>query len=186
MTEKKTGFLFPEAEKTFKKPKKKKRRRKSYYQTALKKVRLTKDGNKRLKILKGIARSKVPWGSEVLIHSLDDPHEKIRDFIITELGHQEKLDLNLIYQRIYSPPWYLKTGCLKILGIRKKISSIKQIEALVNDPNIEVRRTAALVLGEIGGKDALALLSKLAGDKSVFVRTAAQQALKKASQPKFS
>jgi HEAT repeat protein len=57
---------------------------------------------------------------------------------------------------------------------------------MVNDPNIEVRRTLAIVLREIGGKKALALLTQLSEDKSPFVRAPALQALRDISQVKFS
>jgi len=121
-----------------------------------------------------------------LIQALDDPIEDIRKTIVTELSNREDLDLSLLYQRLHKTPWYVKTGCLRILGLRKNTSSVKYIESLVNDPNIEVRRILAIVLGEIGGKKALALLTKLSEDASSFVRTPALQALQEISQVKFS
>jgi HEAT repeat protein len=60
------------------------------------------------------------------------------------------------------------------------------MEILMNDSNIEVRRTLAVVLGKIGNDKALALLSKLTSDSSPFVRRTAQQALQKAGQLKSS
>jgi HEAT repeat protein len=102
------------------------------------------------------------------------------------LGNRENLDLNLLYQRLLTPPWYAKTACLKILGLRRAASSVEHIKNLMNDSNIEVRRTLAVVLGEIGDDKALALLAKLTNDSSPFVKKPAQQALQKASQLKFS
>ena len=121
-----------------------------------------------------------------MIQALEDPSEDIRNFIIEELSNREGLNLNLLYQSLHKPPWYVKTGCLRILGVRKNTSSVKYIESLVNDPNIEVRRTLAIVLGEIGGKKSLALLTKLSEDNSSFVRAPALQALHEVSQVKFS
>jgi hypothetical protein len=186
MADKKTRSLFPEAEESSKKAIPKKSRKKHVMQDALDKLQGVKDRQARKKIIQEIANSKEPWSSEVLIQALDDPIEDIRDFIIGELSSRENLDPNLLYQRLDKAPWYVKTGCLKILGIKKNTSSIKYIEMLVDDPNIEVRRTLALVLGEIGGKRALALLTKLSADKSPFVRAPARQALQEASQAKFS
>jgi hypothetical protein len=186
MSDKKSGYLFPEFETVIKIPKRKKSQIKSQAQSAQKKIQITREKQDRLKILKGIASSKVAWADEVLIQSLQDPSEDIRDFVVKELGAREKLDLKQLYQRINRSPWYVKTGCLQVLGLRKNLSSIKHIEFLINDPNIEIRRTLAIVLGEIGGKKALALLTLLAKDKSSFVRTAAQRALQKASNIKFS
>jgi hypothetical protein len=185
MTDKKTGLLFPEVEKPPEIIKSKKIRKKSSMQDALDKIREAKDKRTRLKIIEGIATSKEPWVSEVLIQALEYLSEDLRKFIIGELSRRENLDLKLLYQRLHFHPWYVKTGCLRILGMRKNTSSVKYIESLVNDPNIEVRRTLAVVLGEIGGKKALALLAQLSEDNSSFVRAPARQALKEASQVKF-
>ena len=186
MTDKKTGFLFPEVGKPSKDAKPKKSRKKSRMPDALNKIQGAKDRETRLKIIQGIANSKELWVNEVLIQALEDPSEDIRNFIIREISSREDFDPNLLYQRLHKPPWYAKTGCLKILGMRKNVSSVKYIESLVNDPNIEVRRTLAFVLGEIGGKRALALLVKLSEDNSSFVRVHARQALREASQVKFT
>ena len=186
MTEKKTGLLFPKTEKSPQKPIPKKSRKKTLMEPALKNIQEAKDRQTRLKIIAGMANSEEPWVCEVLIQALDDPIEDIRKTIVTELSNREDLDLSLLYQRLHKTPWYVKTGCLRILGLRKNASSVKYIESLVNDPNIEVRRTLAIVLGEIGGKKALALLTKLSEDASSFVRTPALQALQEISQVKFT
>ncbi len=186
MTDKKTGSLFPETKKPPNEKMPKKSRKKSSMDEALKKIQETKDKKTRLKIIEEIAKSNEPWVCAVLIISLEDPIEDIRNFIIEEISRREDLDLKLLYQRLHKPPWYAKTGCLQILGSRKNASSVNYIESLVNDPNIEVRRTLATVLGEIGGKKALALLTKLSEDKSSFVRIPALQALQEISQVKFS
>ena len=186
MKDKKTGLLFPEAEKPPKEIKTRKSRKKSAMEDAQKKILGAKDRQTRLKIIQGIANSKESWICEVLLQALEDPSEDIRNFIIEELSSKETLDLNLLYQRLHKTPWYVKTGCLRILGKRKKTSSVKYIESLINDPNIEVRRTLALVLGEIGGERALEILTRLSDDNSSFVRAPARQALHEAGQVKFS
>ena len=186
MTDKKTGFLFSETEKPPKDTRPKRSRKKSSMEEAQKKIQGTKDRQARRKIIEGIAKSKEHWACELLIQALEDPSEDIRKFIIEELSNREDLNPNLLYQRLHKPPWYVKTGCLRILGLRKNTSSVKYIESLVNDSNIEVRRTLAIVLGEIGGKKSLALLTKLSEDNSSFVRIPALQALHDVSQVKFS
>lgn len=186
MTDKKTGYLFPQTEKLIKDTGPKRSRKKSSQEEAQKKIHEANDRQTRLKIIQGIAKSKELWVSEILIQALEDPSEDIRNFIIQEIANREDLDLHLLYQRIHTPPWYVKTGCLRILGLRKSAASVEYIESLVEDPNIEVRRTLAIVLGEIGGKKALALLTKLSEDKSPFVRTPATRSLQDISQVKFS
>jgi len=190
MADKKTGSLFPEAEKPPlkppPKPSPKKSRKKTSMENVLKNIQEAKDRQTRLKIVTRLANSKEPWACEALIQALDDPVEDIRKIIVTELSSREDLDLSLLYRRLHKTPWYVKTGCLRILGLRKNTSSVKYIESLLNDPNIEVRRILAIVLGEIGGKKALAILTKLSEDDSSFVRTPARQALQEVSQVKFS
>jgi HEAT repeat protein len=186
MADKKTGYLFPEANKSFGDTSPKKPKKKSPREAAREKILKAKDRQDRLKTIEGIAKSEEKWVCEVLIQALEDPSEDIRSFIIEELSKRDDLDLSLVHQRLQRPPWYVKAGCLRILGLKKSVSSLKSIESLVNDPNIEVRRTLAIVLGEIGGKKALALLTQLSEDKSPFVRVPAQQAVQDISQVKFS
>jgi HEAT repeat protein len=186
MTNKKTGLLFPEGERPSPHPTPKKSQKQNAMANALKSIEEAKDRQSRSKIIAKMAKAKDPWVCEVLIRALCDPIEDIRKTIIIELASREDLDLSLLYQRLHKTPWYVKTGCLRILGLRKNISSVKYMESLVDDPNIEVRRTLALVLGEIGGKKALGLLTKLSEDASSFVRAPALQALQDISQVKFS
>ena len=186
MKEKKSGWLFPEIDKVEKKQKAEKKGEKSLFNDTLAKIQATKDKQLRSKIIQDAAKSRMPWVVEILIRCLDDPSEEIRDLIVEDLGNRNNFDLNLLYRRLLSPPWYAKTGCLKILGLRKVPSSVKHIRALMTDPNIEVRRTVAIVLGEIGTENALALLSELTKDRSSFVRASAQQTLQKASELKSS
>jgi HEAT repeat protein len=186
MKDKKTGLLFPETEKSLPEPAPKKSRKKNTRENALKNIREAKDRQTRIKIITRLINSKEPWACDVLIQALEDPSEDIRKVIVMDLANREDLNLNLLYPKLQKPPWFVKTECLKILGLRKNATSVKHIESLVHDPNIEVRRTLALVLGEIGGKKALALLTKLAEDDSLFVRTPALKALQEISQVKFS
>jgi HEAT repeat protein len=57
---------------------------------------------------------------------------------------------------------------------------------MLDEPNVEVRRSAAIALGEIGGDKALALLADLSKDKNAFVRKSAEKSLSKASRLKFT
>jgi len=174
------------AKKALKRLKRKDRKYKSLSQSFLKKTRSLKDKQIRLKIIKSLACVEGSWINEVLMESLEDPSEEIRDFIVQEMGKREYFDLNLIHKKLSKPPWYVKTSALKILALIRKQESINFIKVTLNDPNAEVRRCAAQVLGEIGGKEALVLLNKLAKDKNRFVKRSAEEGLRKASSLKFS
>ncbi len=149
------------------------------------KIKTTKDRNKRFKIIKALSQVKKPWVGEVLINSLDESCEDIREYLIKELGQREDLDLELVYPKLKALTWHVKSSCLKILGMRKDPESIAEINQILIDPNADVRATAAWALGEIGGKDALAILSGLTKDDNNFVRISAEKALHKASHLKF-
>ena len=175
-----------ETKKTLKESKPKQNKNKRLADLVLRKIRSTKEKQKRLKIIKSITRVDGVWVNEVLLEALDDPSEKIRDFIIKELARRKGLKLERIYQKLFIPPWYVKSAILKILGMKKDPLSLGLIEAVINDENVEVRISAAQALGEIGGEEALLLLNKLAQDKNRFVRKSAEESLIKASQLKFS
>lgn len=154
--------------------------------SVLRKIESTREKQKRFKILKAIVKLKASWVPKVLLEALSDPSESIREFIINELSQRESLNLNLVYQRMLKSPWYVKSAILKILGIRKESGAIKHIAFLLDDPNVDVRRSTTHALGEIGGKEALALLVRLTKDKNPYVRLSAEEALRKASNLKFS
>lgn len=155
-------------------------------QLVLRKIRSCLNKERKLKIIKSIINVKDIWINEVLLEALNDPSEEIRDVIIKELGERENLSINIIYPKMLRPPWYVKSSVLKILAIRKNPRSINLIGTVINDPNAEVRRSAAEALGQIGGEAALVLLNKLAKDNNRFVSKSAEEALSKVSQLKFS
>jgi len=161
-------------------------RKRRLTQKILRKIRSTPDQITRIKIIQALSRLDRTWVDEILLESLGDPSEKIRDCLILALGTRRELDLKQVYRRMTAPPWYRKSSCLRILGLRKDPASVRQIEILLKDPNAEVKRTAADVLGEIGGRESLALLARLVRDENRFVKMAAERALLKASDLKFS
>lgn len=140
---------------------------------------------KRLKILKDMARlddSRVP---KLLLEELEEASEEIRNFIIHELVHREDLNLNTVHQKLLTSPWYVRGALLKILAHKKSQSSVEHVEGVLEDPNTEVREIAAHTLGEIGGEKASELLMRLTKDKNPHVRKQALEALEKASRLRF-
>ena len=158
-----------------------------YYAAAvLRKLNSHADKDKRLKILKAIARLKAPWVLKVLLEALSDHSESNRDFLIKELSQREIWNFSPVYEKLAQPPWYMKSAVLKVLGLRKDASAVRAIRTVISDPNVDVRKTAADALGEIGGKEALALLIDLSKDPSTYVRQAAVSSLRKISSVRFS
>jgi HEAT repeat protein len=153
--------------------------------SAQKKIAESKDKGERLNVLQSIAGLDVLWAYEVLLDALADPSEEIRRYLVTQLAQKENLDLSLLYKRLSKPPWYIKIEILKILGLRKNPRSAKHIEVVLQESNDEVRRTAAAVLGDIGGEFARSLLVKLTRDQNPFVRKTAEKSLNEACDLKF-
>jgi len=154
-------------------------------QSALKKIQETKEKNKRLRIVRSISRIDNPWALDVLLETLADPAEDIRRYIAGYLAGKENLELSFLYKRLSKPPWNIKIEVLKILGLRKDSNSTEHIAVVLNDSNVDVRKTAAEVLGIIGGKNATALLVQLAKEDNPFVRKAAEKSLRETSDLKF-
>lgn len=154
--------------------------------SALRKIKAAKDKKKRLKIIHALFSSTDPWSSEVLLEALLDTNEEIRNLIIQELGNRENLDVEGVCQRLYHPHWYVKSSALKILSLKKSEKALFHIEAMITDPNVEVRRGIATCLGDIGGKKALSLLMKLEQDDNRFVQTSAEAAIRKISRIRFA
>jgi hypothetical protein len=158
-----------------------------YYAAAvLRKLNSHADKDKRLKILRAIARLKAPWVLKVLLEGLSDHCESNRDFLIKELSKREIWNFSPVYEKLSRPPWYMKSAVLKVLGLRKDSTAVRAIRTVLSDPNVDVRKTAANALGEIGGKEALALLIDLTKDPSTYVRQAAVASLRKISSVRFS
>jgi len=152
----------------------------------LRKLALTQDKKKRLKVLKAYARLDTRLAGKVLIEALGDPCEEIRDFLIRELGERESFDPDLAYAKLAGPPWYARSAVLRVLAARRLEGAVRHIERVLGDANADVRKCAAEALGEIGGRESLPLLVRLAKDQNPYVKAAAQDALRKASSVRFS
>ena len=153
----------------------------------LAKLARTPDKARRLAIFKACAKVRAPWVEELLWESLGDGCETVRGFIFRQLAARPALDLALAFARLERPPWYARSAVISLFGIHRAKEAMPQIERAVEaTANVEVRRAAAGALGAIGGKEALALLVKLRKDPSPYVRQAAEEAIQKASDVRFS
>ena len=152
----------------------------------LKKFEILQNKQKKTKLLKTIARLQQPWLPAVLLELLSDPCQEIRDIVVKELAARDDWPVQMAYQKLSLAPWYVKSSALRILSLKKCADAVRHIKLVLEDPNVDVRRSAAGALGEIGGQEARALLVGLAKDKNLYVRKAAQEALEKICDLKFS
>jgi HEAT repeat protein len=152
----------------------------------LRKIDILQNKQKKLRMLKTIARLRLPWVSAVLLELLSSPNEDIRDIAVKELAQRDDWPVQKIYQQLSRPPWYAKSAALRILSLKKCADAAKHIKLVLDDPNVDVRRSAAGALGEIGGPEARAFLVRMAKDSNLYVRKAAQEALDKVCDLKFS
>lgn len=152
----------------------------------LQKIQTAKNKEERFELLQKIAGDPGVWTTEALFRCLEDPCEKIRDFLIDTLSRRDNLNPDHIQAKLQSSPWFVKSAILRIFGLQKDPKWTAAIETLLHEPNADVRRTAAQSLGDIGGKAALDLLLELAKDSNRFVQLSAEKALHKISDLKFS
>jgi hypothetical protein len=152
----------------------------------LRKLDILQARDKKMKLIRSISRLDSAWACSVLFELLSDSSEEIRDLAVRELASRDDCPLDGLYDRLRQPPWYVKSAILRIFCLRRDAGAVSAIGAVIDDPNVEVRRWASLALGRIGGPDARALLVRLAKDRNGYVKQAATDALDKICDFKFS
>ncbi|MCK7501275.1 MAG: HEAT repeat domain-containing protein [Comamonadaceae bacterium] len=137
-------------------------------------------------MIRALGHLEAPWIPAVFLELLGDPMEEVRDMAVRELSRRKDWACSAVYERLDRPPWYAKSAALRLLAERKEDDAVPRIRRVIDDPNVDVKRSAALALGAIGGQEARALLVLLARDKSPYVRTAAERMLERLCDFKFS
>jgi hypothetical protein len=150
------------------------------------KLDIIRDRDKKLRMIRTLGHLDAPWISTLFLELLGDPVEEVRDLAVRELARREDLPCQAIHERLARPPWYAKSAALRLLAERKEKASVPHIRRLIGDPNVDVKRSAALALGAIGGREARALLVILARDRNHYVRAAAERMLEHLCDFKFS
>ncbi len=150
------------------------------------KIRATQNKKLRAKMIVALGKLRQPWVVPILIETLADPSEDIRQKIIKQLGEWENLTCEYLFPKLKNQPWYVKVGILQILALRKESKAIRALSTIIDDPNIEVRRQIACCLGHIGTKEGIPLLVRLLKDSSPYVRQAAEEALRQISRLRFT
>jgi hypothetical protein len=154
--------------------------------TVLRKLDILQGREKKMKMLRSIGRLDSAWACAVFFELLSDASEDVRDAAVRELARRDDCPCGKLYERLRQPPWYVKSAILRIICLRKDAGAVEAIRSVIEDPNVEVRRWAALALGRIGGTEARALLIRLTKDRNVYVKQAATDALDKICEFKFS
>jgi HEAT repeat protein len=141
---------------------------------------------KKIRLIQAAARLSAEWAAFYLVGLLGDPIEEIRGLAIRGLIARDDCPIDDVCERLTRPPWFAKSAALQILAAKKVPATARCIRPVIEDPNADVRRSAATALGAIGGPEARALLVRLGRDPSLPVRTAAQSALDKICDFKFT
>lgn len=141
---------------------------------------------KKIRLLHAAARAGAAWSAPFLVGLLSDPTEEIRDAAVRELIAGPDCPFESLCERLTRPPWYSKSAALRVLAARRPAGTARAVRVVIEDSNADVRRYAAVALGEIGGAEARALLVRLSKDESPYVRSAAVTALDKICDFKFT
>lgn len=152
----------------------------------LRKLDIIRDRGKKVRMLRALAHLEAPWVPAVFLELLGDAVEEVRDMAVRELSRRADWPVSAVYACLDRPPWFRKSAVLRLLAERKEKEAIPHIRRLIEDPNVDVRRSVALALGAIGGGEARILLVMLAKDKNIHVRTAAEEMIERLCDFKFS
>ena len=152
----------------------------------LAKTAILQNRGKRIRLIHAAARIEAPWTSFFLVGLIADPIEEVRGIAVRGLIARDDCPLEDVCKRLTRPPWFAKSAALQILAAKRIPGTARFIRAVIEDPNADVRRSAAAALGEIGGAESRTLLVRLGRDASPPVRAAAQAALDKICDFKFT
>jgi len=153
---------------------------------ALRKIGILQGRDKKIRMMRSIARENLPWVPRVFVELLSDASDEIREAAARELAEREDCPIELLHEKLRRPPWYVRSAVLRILQTKGRPESIRPIREIIDDPNVDVKRSAAQALGAIGGPEARTLLVRLTRDDNPYVRAAAVEALEKIVELKFS
>lgn len=151
----------------------------------LRKFAILQTRDKKIQLLKNLSPLTEPGVWHAFLSLLGDSSEDIRDMAARELASREDCPLERLHQRLLQPPWYVKSAILRILCSKKDLHAVPAIGEAARDVNVDVRRAAAVALGEIGGPEARTILVRLTRDQNPVVRAAAAEALDKIVDLKF-
>jgi len=150
------------------------------------KLARTPDKAKRIRLLAACVKVRRTWVEELLWEALADPSESVRAFATNEILRLPAVRIELAVKRLRLPPWFARSSVLGIIGERKIAEAVPEVVRAAGDANVDVRRSAAEALGEIGGEAAVRALVRLKKDPNPHVRAAAEAAIEKTSSVRFS
>ncbi|OGD16355.1 MAG: hypothetical protein A2W20_01575 [Candidatus Aminicenantes bacterium RBG_16_66_30] len=150
------------------------------------KLARTPDKAKRIRLLAACVKVRRTWVEELLWEALADPSESVRTFAVKEILRLPAVRIELAVKRLRLPPWFARSSVLGIIGVRRIAEAIPEVVRAAGDANVDVRRSAAEALGEIGGEAAVRALVRLKKDPNLHVRAAAEAAIEKTSSVRFS
>ena len=150
------------------------------------KLARTPDKAKRIRLLAACVKVRRTWVEELLWEALADPSESVRTFAVKEILRLPAVRIELAVKRLRLPPWFARSSVLGIIGVRRIAEAIPEVVRAAGDANVDVRRSAAEALGEIGGEAAVRALVRLKKDPNPHVRAAAEAAIEKTSNVRFS
>jgi HEAT repeat protein len=154
--------------------------------SVLRKIDLLQGRDRKFQMMRMIARLPRAWVPRVFVELLSDGSDEVRESAARELAERDDCPFEILYDKLRRPPWYVKSAILRILATRVRPESLRCIREVIDDPNVEVKRSAAQALGAIGGPEARTLLVRLIRDGNPMVRTAAAEALDRIVELRFS
>ena len=151
----------------------------------IRRLEIIQQRGKKIALIREAASQDAAWVTQAMLGLLAEASEEIRDLAVRELIRRDDWKTSELYARLDHPPWYAKSACLRLLGLKKDTGAVRHIRTVLDDPNSDVKRAAAWTLGEIGGPEARSLLVRLSRDANRYVRQAAEEAIERVCDFKF-
>jgi len=152
----------------------------------LAKTAILQNRGKKIRLIQAAARLEAPWAPFFLVGLIADPIEEVRGIAVRGLIARDDCPIPDVCERLTRPPWFAKSAALQVLAAKRIPATARCIRTVIEDPNADVRRSAVFALGEIGGAESRTLLVRMGRDASPPVRAAAQAALDKICDFKFT
>ncbi len=146
----------------------------------LKNMGWVKDGRRerKLELVKSMVLARNLPAENLLQCFAAEDNLKVREMIVTDLAGRAELDERQLLAQFRHSVWFIRSAIIEVLARRKSDAIFESIEALLADPNVDVRLQLVEALKTLERDRVRVFLQKLAQDPHMRVRREAEAALR--------
>lgn len=133
------------------------------------------NNEKKLQTVKLIVSETGRAGEDLLLSFLAEDNIRVRELVVKELSGREQLDEGKLLAQLSHSIWYTRAAIVEVLGNRRSRLLLGKADALLADPNVEVRLQLLIALSKLERDQVKDLLFKLTKDPHVRVSKEARR-----------